>query len=127
MKKMIKLTNPITINGKSRNSFEYDENEITVEQFTLADAKAHSVAITKGQTFSVMEVDASLHTFIGMYAIIAVNPDVDISDLERVKGSDIISITRIGRNFTSTQSEESSAENSSDEDLENTLESSTPQ
>ena len=55
-----------------------------------------------------MEQDGNLHLYLGMEAIIAVNPDIDIADLERIKGFDLVQITRIGRNFISGNAEETS-------------------
>ena len=59
--------------------------------------------------------------------IIAVNPEIDMSDLERVHGYDVMQIMRIGRDFISGRSEEPSSQNSSGEQSETTPEPSTPQ
>lgn len=100
MKKIL-LKRPVMINGKAVKELTYDANEITADMFCLADAYSKSKA-TEASTISIntAEFDNSLHIYIGFFAIIAVNPDVDITDLERVSGVDIIEIMKIGRNFT---------------------------
>lgn len=123
MKAKIKLLKPILINNKSIKELSYDVEEITAEMFNNAAAMASS---SEGRTnMNVMELDNSLHLFLGMYAIIAVNPEIDIEDLKRIKGKDIITITRIGRNFITRSSEETSEAESSEEQSEIIPESST--
>ena len=60
-----------------------------------------------------------------MMAVIAVNPEIDINDLERLTGPDVTALMRIGRNFTTSRSVETSEESSSDEPSETTGEPST--
>ena len=40
-----------------------------------------------------------MHLYLAMMAITAVNPDIDIADLERISGPDVMELVRIGRNF----------------------------
>ena len=70
------------------------------------------------------EFDFALHLYLGYAAIIAVNPSYDFSDLERIKGADVVDVMAIGRNFM-LKSEETSTENDSDEHIEITPESTT--
>lgn len=98
-KHTLTLDNPILINGKAVKELTYDPQEITAEQFSIACAKAASMEKTKTLTLKVKENDHALHMYLGMMAIIAVNPDIDVSDLERIKGFDILSITNIGTFF----------------------------
>ena len=58
-------------------------------------------------------------------AIIAINHEIDISDLERVRGYDVMKIMRIGRDFISGKSEEPYTPDSSDAQSETTPEPST--
>lgn len=124
-KNTLVLDNPILINNELVKELTYDPQEITADQFSIACAK--SAAIDKSKTFSLKmkENDYALHMYLGMMAIIAVNPHIDVSDLERIKGFDILSLTNIGTFFTLRRQAEPSKENSSDERSENTASTST--
>ena len=91
------LSNPITINGKKVKTLTYDTGAITVGMFAEAEA------------------------------ITAVNPDIDIADLERISGPDVMELVRIGRNFTTTRSGAPSEQNDSESSSETTPEPSTSQ
>lgn len=123
-KKTLKLQNPITINGKQVTELTYDPTEITALQFS--EACSRSAAIEKSKTFAfrLKENDYSLHLYLGMMAVIAVNPDIDISDLERIRGFDTLELTDIGMLFTLRRLEAPSEENNSVEQSENTPEPS---
>lgn len=69
----------------------------------------------------------SLHAYLAMMAIVAVNSDIDVSDLERISGPDVMELMRIGRNFTTARSAAQSEESGSESSSETTLEPSTPQ
>mgnify|MGYP001514254083 FL=1 len=106
MKNTIKLDNPVQINGKSYNELTYDISEITAQAFAEADARKLSASGSKnGNAAGAAELDYGLHLYLGFAAIIAVNPEIDISDLERVRGYDVMKIMRIGRDFISGKSE----------------------
>lgn len=124
----LKLNNPITINGKQRTELAYDANEITAQQFAEADARKLSARGTNlANATSIAEIDSGLHIYLGFAAIIAVNPDIDISDLERIKGVDLMKVMNIGRLFTLGKSGGPSDLDSSDEPSETTPKPSTPQ
>lgn len=104
MKNTLVLDNPILINGKTVEMLTYDPNEITALQF--ADADAHRMLATSsrnsrgGSGFSnAAELDYTFHLYLGIAAVIAVNPEYDVSDLERAKGDDVRQLMGIGRNF----------------------------
>lgn len=104
MKNTLVLDNPILINGKTVEMLTYDPNEITALQF--ADADAHRMLSTssrngKGSSgFSnAAELDYTFHLYLGIMAVVAVNPEYDVSDLERAKGDDVRQLMGIGRNF----------------------------
>ena len=104
MKNTLMLDNPILINGKTVTELTYDPNEITALQF--ADADAHRLLATvsrfgnskSGNNVSA-ELDYTFHLYLGIAAVIAVNPEYDVSDLERTKGDDVRQLMGIGRNF----------------------------
>lgn len=128
MKETIKLRTPLLVNGEERTELTYDFNEIDCNAFAMAFSYASSKALTATQqgkpNASIMEQNANLHMYLGMMAIIAVNSDVDINDLERMKGFDIVSIAALGRNFINGRSEEHSDPSNSEEPSEATPESS---
>lgn len=103
------LTNPIMIDGKEVKELTYDADEITSMQFIEAEGRALEY-MGQGRVGAI-EMDAGHQLYLGMFAIIAVNPNIDIRDLERIKGADLIKLMRIGRNFT-ISSEESEERNS---------------
>lgn len=114
------LDNPILINGKEVKELTYDPQEITAEQFSVACAKSAAMDKSKTMTFKVKENDYALHLYLGMMAVIAVNPDIDVSDLERVKGFDILDLTNIGTFFMLRKSAAPSAESDSGSSCEAT-------
>ena len=114
-KNTLVLDNPILINGKDVKELTYDAKEITVDLFTKACALAADASQTKGFTMRVKETDFNTHLYLGMAAIIAVNPDIDFSDLERVKGFDLLDLSNIGTFFIVRKQAEPSEESNSDE------------
>ena len=123
----IKLKNPILINAKEVKELTYDVNEITPAGFAEAEDRKTKANGSKGAPSSAaVELDYSLHLYLGFAAIIAVNPEYDFNDLERIKGPDVMEVMRVGRNFIIA-----SAGKSTDEESENasetTPESTTPE
>lgn len=123
-KNTLVLDNPIPINGKDVKELTYDPQEITADLFNIACAKSAAMDKTKSFSFKFKENDHALHLYLGMMAIIAVNPGIDVSDLERIKGFDVLSLTNIGHFFTLRREAAVSEENSSDERSENTASTS---
>lgn len=123
----LKLNTPIVINGKKLKELAYDTDAITVGLFAEAEARKLKATTAKaGGSAGAFELDYSLHLYLGMAAIIAVNPEIDVTDLERITGPDVMALMRIGRNFTTSRSAAPSEESSSGEDSETTPEPSTP-
>lgn len=120
MNRTIKLETPIKINGKIYEEFEYNPLKITATQFS--EACARSSAMNKSRTLSInfKQTDTALHLYLGMMSIIAVNPDIDITDLERIEGYDVLELTDIGMLFTYRRWAEPSKENNSAEPSEST-------
>lgn len=115
MSNKITLLEPITINGKQVKELAYDALQITAQQFSEACARSSAIDKNKSFSFKMRENDYSLHLYLGMFAIIAVNPDIDITDLERIKGFDVLAIADIGMLFTLRRSVAPSEESNSDE------------
>lgn len=118
MKKTLTLESAILINGNNVTELTYDEQEITALQFSEACARSSAIDKTKTFSFKMRENDYALHLYLGMMAVVAVNPDIDITDLERVKGFDTLKLADIGMLFTLRRSEETSEESNSDEQSE---------
>ncbi len=86
MEKKITLRKPIEINGRKVTELTYDAEEITNDMFLQACAQSAELSKTKTISLKVRENDYALHLYLGYMAIIAVNPDIDIMDLQRIKG-----------------------------------------
>ena len=128
MKGTLTLHIPLTINNKKVKTLKYDTDEITAQQFAEADARKMGASGQRsGNLSGAVELDYGLHLYLGFAAIIAVNSEIDVSDLERIKGSDVMEVMKIGRNFTLGRQEETSQDDDSDEQSETTPEPSTPQ
>ena len=107
MKNTLKLVNPIMINNAQVSEVTYDTNEITSILFAEAETRRKAAAGTKNVAIvPAAEFDFSLHLYLGIAAILAVNPQYDFSDLERLHGKDVVEVMGIGRNFI-LQSEKS--------------------
>lgn len=122
----LKLKNPIMINGNEVTEVTYDSNEIDGILFATAESKRKAAAGMKNTTITpAAEFDFGLHLYLGFAAIVAVNPSYDFSDVERMKGRDVVEVMGIGRNFM-LASDQEQPESDSDEPIETTQESTTP-
>lgn len=120
MKGIIKLENPITVNGKELAELKYNTEEITGVLFCEADTKRRMAAGTKNIALvPAAEFDYGLHLYLGFAACIAADSKLDFSDLERVHGVDVVEVMAVGRNFILKS--EDSAQNNSGEDTEPTV------
>ena len=121
----LKLKNPIMINGEKVAEMKYDSNEIDGILFATAESKRKAAAGMKNTTITpAAEFDFGLHLYLGFAAIVAVNPSYDFSDVERIKGRDVVEVMAIGRNFMLSSGQEQ-PENDSDEPTETMPESTT--
>ena len=125
MKETLTLAHPIEINGKTFKSLDYDTDEITAQMFIDADSQLQKATGNQKVTLTVAEFDRELHLYIGFASVIALNPEIDYSDLLRIKGADIPQMVRIGRSLFSTISEEPSEDASLETPSEPTVESTT--
>lgn len=120
MKETLKLENPIMIDDCKVEELTYDAMEITPALYAKACAKAAEAAKTKEFSLNLRESDYALHLYLGFMAIIAVNPKIDVMDLERCKGYDILTIADIGMLFMLRRLEAISDKNNSGERSETT-------
>lgn len=119
MKETLTLQEPILINGKEVSELTYNAKEITNDMFLQACAQSAELNKTKTLSLKVRENDYALHLYLGYMAIIAVNPDIDITDLQRVKGFDLLQIADIGLLFILRKSGAHSEESNSEEQSAN--------
>ena len=123
--KTLKLRNPIMVNGEKVAEMTYDSNEIDGILFATAESKRKAAAGMKNTTITpAAEFDFGLHLYLGFAAIVAVNPSYDFSDVERIKGRDIVEVMAIGRNFMLASGQEQ-LESDSGEPTETMPESTT--
>lgn len=106
----LKLKTPIKVDGKEVAELTYDANEITTEAFIAAESRKVAASSKKNSVGAVLEFDYSMHLELGFAAILAVNPNIDHSDLLRIKGADLVAVARIGRNFTLQSEAETASE-----------------
>lgn len=107
---IIKLKRPITIDGKKITDLAYDTDEITIGLQAKAEVESKKIGST-GEV-KLQESDYTYHIFLGMAAVLAVNPSFDWNDLKRIKGKDLNKLAVVGRSYflESEASEESSSE-----------------
>lgn len=124
-KDTLQLKNPIMIDGKEVTEVTYDSNDIDGILFATAEAKRKAAAGMKNVSISLSaEFDIGLHLYLGFAAIVAANPQYDFSDVERIKGRDVVEVMAIGRNFI-LASDQEQQESDSDVPTETTPESTT--
>ena len=128
MKNTLMLDNPLKVNEKQLTELAYDTNEITAQMFAEADANKMRASGSKGGNLSgAVELDYGLHLYLGFAAIASVNPELSLSDLERIHGFDVMKVMRIGRSFITGKSGGTSSPSSSGERSETTPGPSAPQ
>ena len=124
MRDIIKLKNPILVNGETVSEIAVNTEEITGQLYAEADTRKRIAAGTKNVAIvPAVEFDFGLHIYIGYAAAIAANPRFTFEDLERVKGADVILFAEVGRNFLLKS--EDAGSNDSDKQSETTVEHST--
>ena len=119
----IKLRRPLLVNGSELSELPYDLDKVTSDQFIRAEAAAKS-KVTEF-AFGVAENDYSFHLELGFAAIIAADPSIDQSDLDRITGRDLMEVMRVGRNFIgdSSESQDEATSESEESDSEQPSES----
>ena len=120
----ITLSKPVLINGVEVKEMTYDTDEISGALYAQAEnAKMKASGSKGGNLAGAVELDYSLHLYIGFAAVIAVNPAYTFEDMERIKGKSLREFARIGRGFFIASGD--SEADSSDEQSEITPEPTT--
>ena len=121
----ITLKKPVLINGVQVAEMNYDTDEIDGSLYAQAETRKMKASGSKGGNLAgAVELDYSLHLYIGFAAVIAVNPSYTFEDMERIKGKTLGEFSKIGRGFFIGSG--SSEGDNSDEQSETTPEPSTP-
>lgn len=123
MKKVYELRKPLTVNGKEVRKLEYDFDAITVDDYATADAMANEGR--NPGNIRMAEFDSKMGLALFFVAVTAVNSEIDISDLKRITGFDIIQMAGLGRNFSLSGSAEDSADDIFESASGNTAEPTT--
>ena len=103
-KNIIKLDNPIKVNGVERHELTYDYFEITNDLYLESAMRSSRIGNTQN-TAVARELNEALILCFGKAAIIAANPDISWEDLEHLKGFDLLSVANVGRFFITRKRE----------------------
>jgi len=107
MQETIVLRKPVLIDGEQVRELTYDIEAISSDQFIEAEILSASAATRLHKiSTKVVELDAGFHYYLGVMAILAVNPAYAVQDIERIKGPDVLKVMRVGRNFMTIDAEE---------------------
>lgn len=108
----IKLKTPLMVNGKQLTELPYDIDAIDAAMYVRAESYSRKKDVEN--VIGIEEFDYGFHLYLGFAAIMAADPSIDIADLERIKGRDLMEVARVGRFFTSNASEDSQYEDPSE-------------
>ena len=114
-KEVLKLSSPIKVNGETIKQFEYDVQRLTVNDILTANKNKLRALGNVDTSQKVAELDADLHFYVGMQAIIKLNPSVDVSDLNNLSGCDAYKLMQIGRSFFRADSLEENSNTSEEQ------------
>lgn len=121
----IKLSRPLMVNGEGRSELTLDFDAITTEAFIRAEALSNAKRNNEGSSASLAEVDYGFHIYLAFEAAIAADASLDMADLERVTGRDLVQLMKAGR-FFALDADGDSTEGGSVEPSESTATSTTP-
>ena len=121
----IKLKTPLKVNGKDMSELKLDFDAITPEGFIRAEALSNAKRSNQGASASLAEVDYGFHLYLAFEAAVCADPSVDIADLERITGRDLVQLMQAGR-FFALGADGDSTESGSDEQSESTPTNSAP-
>lgn len=121
----IKLRQPLKVNGKDLNDLKLDFDAISSDGFIRAAALTNAKRANEGASSALAEFDYGFHLYLAFEAACAADQSVDIADLERITGYDLVQLMQAGRFFTLGADGDSTA-SGSDGQSESTATSSAP-
>ena len=95
----IDLNNPLMVNGKELSTLKCDMDAVDAEGFIRAEALSNEKRANVGSVSSMAEVDYGFHLYLAFEGVKAAMPEVDATDLERIKGRDLVQLMQVGRFF----------------------------
>ena len=96
----IKLGRPLLVNGEERAELKCDMDAITFDGFCRAEARANAKRQAEGGGAAALaEQDYGFHVYLAFEGCVAADPSVDVADLERITGRDIVKLMQVGRFF----------------------------
>lgn len=95
----IKLSKPLLVNGEERAELKCDMDAVSVESFVRAEALSNARRGNEGGIASMAEVDYGFHLYLAFEGCVAADPSVDVADLERLTGRDLVKLMQVGRFF----------------------------
>lgn len=98
-KNILKLSGLLKVNGKQFKELAYDVQNLTVLDIMTASRNKAKACGNMDVSQKVAELDAELHFFVGIQAIVKQNPEIDNNDLINLSGSDAYQLMQIGRSF----------------------------
>ena len=118
----ITLRKPLYINGEARKELTYDIDEISSYDLTKAQGLKSKIGGKEiAGTITLAQADYPYQICLGIYAVIAVNPDISEDDLLRLKGYDLTKLANIGQRFFIEPEEQVQVMSSEpQEDMQNT-------
>lgn len=110
MAQQLKLKHPIKIAGKPVKELSYNFDELTAHDLMRAYDRAHE---DDGMSIVIAaEMDMKYQFACAVAAVIKANADYDIADIYRVQGTDVMAVTRLGRDFLYSGAEDGQEEES---------------
>lgn len=120
----IELSRPLLVNGEERTALKCDMDAVGVEAFIRAEARSNAKRNNEGGIASMAEVDYGFHLYLAFEGCVAADASVDVADLERLTGRDLVRLMQVGR-FFALGADGGSTESGSDEPSESTPTSTT--
>ena len=121
----IKLNKPLLVNGVKMTAVKCDMDAVTFDGFCRAEARANAKRQAEGGGAAALaEQDYAFHVYLAFEGCVAADASVDVADLERLTGRDLIKFMQVGR-FFALGADGESAEGGSGEPSESTPTSTT--
>ena len=122
----IRLSKPLLVNGEERAELKCDMDAITFDGFCRAEARANAKRQAEGGASAALaEQDYGFHVYLAFEGCVAADASVDVADLERLTGRDLVRLMKVGR-FSALDADGDSTEDGSDEPDESTATNTTP-